>query len=108
MPKKVNITLTTGTMFAWLIAKFEQDPQGRAAIMALFWSFVQRSIAGECWLYQDTDALGCDSAALFAWLASRGPIPAGSSLYRACAHASCVNPTHLQVRSDSADGDGAR
>ena len=51
MPPEVNITLIIAPGFAWQSAKFWQDANGRAAILARYWSHVNREKrnGGDCW-----------------------------------------------------------
>jgi hypothetical protein len=53
MPAKVNITLSIPPRFAWQFANYWRDATGRAAILARFWSRVNRAKAkgADCWLW---------------------------------------------------------
>lgn len=112
MQAAVNITLTLGHDFAWQNATYWQDATRRAAIMARFWGFVNRTTATECWTWLGTVnghkygvfVLAGRTRAMahrFAWLVSRGPIPAGKVVCHSCDNPRCVNPNHLRVDSQA-------
>lgn len=109
-----NITLTLGRGFAWQSANDWQDATTRAAIFAQFWSRVHRTTAKACWPFQGSiysHGYGVFHFSLpfigrtrvrahrFAWLASRGPIPAGQDVCHRCDVPHCVNPDHLFIGS---------
>jgi len=73
-----------------------------------FWTHVDKS--GDCWLwtggqngkgYGQFWTRGCrlGSAHRFAWLVSRGEIPAGRNVCHRCDIPLCVNPAHLFLGS---------
>lgn len=112
----VNITSGTGTTYAWQRAKLWQDANARAAIFSQFWRYVQRADAKACWLWQgEITPYGYGHfyfrlstpwarrirlrAHRFAWLASRGDIPAGQEVCHRCDVPHCVNPGHLFLGS---------
>lgn len=110
---KVNITLKPRTSFAWLDANLGLNQERRAAIFARFWSHVTRTDAKACWIYAGyigthgygVFGIGGKStgkqlrvrAHRFAWLASRGDIPAGYVVCHRCDTPACVNPSHLYL-----------
>jgi hypothetical protein len=93
------------------IGKVLADPIARACSFRRFWDLVKRTSAEECWRWAGTvdGATGHGlfrltngvrvTAHLFAWLASRGAVPAGQSVQHLCATPSCVNPNHLFLES---------
>lgn len=104
-----NITLSTGSSYAWQNANLWQDANRRAEIFAQFWSRVQRPDAKACWLWTGhlSDRgygifwlpLGPQAqrvrAHRFSWVASRGDIPEGLEVCHRCDVPACVNPDHL-------------
>jgi hypothetical protein len=112
MPE-VNITLTTGRTFDWQSGKLDWSDEKRAAIFRRFWAKVNRADAKACWLWKGqrgTHGYGMFGlgrqvvrAHRFAWMASRGPIPAGQEVCHRCDVKLCVNPAHLFVGSHRAN-----
>lgn len=110
MSPEVYITLSIGSTFAWQNANYWQDANGRAAILARYWSEVNRAKAkgADCWLWRGaTNGRGYGLFTLkgrqrvlahrLAWLVSRGDIPKGQVLRHKCDHGLCVNPEHLEL-----------
>jgi len=105
VPSQVIITPNITPSFAWQNDNLWQDPSRRATIFASFWAKVNRSHAKDCWLWQgytNNHGYGVFSvighrtrAHRFAWLASRGEIPAGMEVCHHCDVTRCVNPDHL-------------
>ncbi len=106
---QVNVTLSTGRTFAWQNAKFWQEGTSRAAIMARFWSFVNRAKAKDCWLWTgSTNGRGYGMFGIpeapgrlrvrahrLVWDVTHGPVPRGWEVCHRCDCTLCVNPSHL-------------
>jgi len=110
MSAVVNITLNITRTYAWQNANLWQDPVRRAAMFARFWAKVQRADAKACWLWVGQgNGRGYGMFAVigrtripahkFAWLASRGEVPAGMEVCHSCDVPRCVNPDHLFLGS---------
>ena len=107
----VNITLSICPSFAWQSANFWQNANRRAAIIARFWSHVQRPDAKACWPftgYIASHGYGHfqftedgqhyrERAHRVSWFLSRGDIPADLEVCHKCDHPRCVNPSHLYL-----------
>lgn len=108
-----NITLSTGSSYAWQNAKLWQDANRRAAIFAQFWAKVQRADAKACWLWVGhvsdrgygvfTIGRVRIRAHRFAYWASRGNLDEGVEICHECHNTRCVNPGHLYPGSHQAN-----